>query len=164
MFEYNLSVSMADSNLSITEPKIIKLLKDAIELTNKSRNSKLKGRFFSLCDIPIDETHVKITLKSDTEVIPTRALSSLSRAIIAIDEHDIIHTYRHCVFNAFILDDVNIKQKVSNISDVEIITNITEMIFGQLSMNNRDKKLSREYTEKIREIVIEYINKKTLIK
>lgn len=164
MFEYNISVSMADSSLSITDPQIIKLLKDAIELTNKSRNSKLKGRFYSLWDIPIDETHVKITLKSDTEVIPTRALSSLSRAIIAIDEHNIIRTYRHCVFNAFILDDTSINKKTSNISDVEIITNITEMVFGQSSMNNRDKKLSREYAEIIRKLVIEYINKKSLMK
>ena len=36
------------------------------------------------------------------------------------------------------------------------------MLFGQTNMNNRDKKLSREYTEKIRSIMLEYINQKTL--
>ena len=45
---------------------------------------------------------------------------------------------------------------------VQLLTTITEMVFGQTNMNNRDKKLSREYTEKIRSIMLEYINQKTL--
>ena len=36
------------------------------------------------------------------------------------------------------------------------------MLFGQTDMNNRDKKLSREYVEKLRLTVLEYINQKTL--
>ena len=51
---------------------------------------------------------------------------------------------------------------ITNISDVQLLTTLTEMLFGQTNMNNRDKKLSREYTEKIRSIMLEYINQKTL--
>ena len=38
---------------------------------------------------------------------------------------------------------------------------LQSMVFGQLNMNNRDKQLSREYTQKIRTLVIEYINAKS---
>lgn len=51
---------------------------------------------------------------------------------------------------------------ITNISDVQLLTTITNMLFGQTDMNNRDKKLSREYVEKLRLTVIEYINQKTL--
>lgn len=51
---------------------------------------------------------------------------------------------------------------ITNISDVQLLTTITNMLFGQTDMNNRDKKLSREYVEKLRLTVLEYINKKTL--
>lgn len=51
---------------------------------------------------------------------------------------------------------------ITNISDVQLLTTITNMIFGQTDMNNRDKKLSREYVEKLRLTVLEYINQKTL--
>lgn len=51
---------------------------------------------------------------------------------------------------------------ITNISDVQLLTTITNLLFGQTDMNNRDKKLSREYVEKLRLTVLEYINQKTL--
>ena len=51
---------------------------------------------------------------------------------------------------------------ITNISDVQLLTTITNMLFGQTDMNNRDKKLSREYVEKLRLTVLEYINQKKL--
>lgn len=51
---------------------------------------------------------------------------------------------------------------ITNISDVQLLTTITNMLFGQTDMNNRDKNLSREYVEKLRLTVLEYINQKTL--
>lgn len=51
---------------------------------------------------------------------------------------------------------------ITNISDVQLLTTITNMLFGQTDMNNREKKLSREYVEKLRLTVLEYINQKTL--
>ena len=51
---------------------------------------------------------------------------------------------------------------ITNISDVQLLTTITNMLFSQTDMNNMDKKLSREYVEKLRLTVLEYINQKTL--
>lgn len=83
--------------------------------------------------------------------------------MIAIDSKNLLekHLYRGCVFKSGIMktsENVNI----TNISDVKLLTTITNMLFSQTDMNNRDKKLSREYVEKLRLTVLEYINQKTL--
>lgn len=161
MFSYELSIAMADSNLSINDPSIANLLKQAIALTNQSKNSKTKGRMFELSPDPIDETHVRIILKSNTEVIPTRAISSLSRSMIAIDEANIISSYRGCIFRSVLLEDHS--EKTKNISDVELAQTLISMIFGQSQIKStKEKELAREYIEKIRSLVTEYISQKRL--
>lgn len=159
MFEYKLSVSMADSTISINDTTIKKLLIEAIQRVNCTRNSRLKGRVFKLTPEPIDDNHVQITLTSNTEVIPTRALSSLARAILDVDTDNILTSYRGCIFNSSVI--ANQENILSSMSDVEMMQELQSMVFGQLNMNNRDKQLSREYTEKIRILVIEYINAKS---
>jgi len=62
MFEYAISVSMADKRLTITDDRIIKILNKAIEVTNSSNNAKIKGRYFELDNNYIDKEHVKILL------------------------------------------------------------------------------------------------------
>lgn len=159
MFEYKLSVSMADSSISINDITIKKLLIEAIQKVNCTRNSRLKGRIFKLTPEPIDDKHVEITLTSNAEVIPTRALSSLARAILEVDTDNTLTSYRGCIFNSSVI--TNQENILSNISDVEMMQELQSMVFGQLNMNNRDKQLSREYTQKIRILVIEYINAKS---
>ncbi len=161
MFVYKLSVSMADSNTSINDIAIKKLLIEAIQKVNCTRNSKLKGRIFELAPEPIDDNHVEITLTSKNEVIPTRALSSLARAILEADTDNTLTTYKGCIFNSSVITDREVV--VSGITDVEMMQELQAMVFGQYSMNNRDKLLAREYTEKVREQVIEYINAKSEI-
>ena len=160
MFEYNLSVTLSDnSNLSDT---IIDLIKKSAKEANSRTNALRKGRCFKIGEL-IDSTHIEVELLSDTEVIPSRALTALSRSMITLDSANILddHIYRGCVLKSeTIKTSCNIN--ITNISDVQLLTSITEMVFGQTNMNNRDKKLSREYTEKIRSIILEYINQKTL--
>lgn len=72
------------------------------------------------------------------------------------------YIYNGSVFNTQVISSS--KDSCSHISDCQMLQELISMTFSQTTMNNRDKKLSREYTEKIREIVIEYINKKSLIK
>ena len=160
MFEYNLSVTLSDnSNLSDT---IIDLIKKSAEEANSRTNALRKGRSFKIGEL-IDSTHIEVQLLSDTEVIPSRALTALSRSMITLDSANILddHIYRGCVLKSeTIKTSCNIN--ITNISDVQLLTTITEMVFGQTNMNNRDKKLSREYTEKIRSIMLQYINQKTL--
>lgn len=160
MFEYNLSVSLSDS--STLNDEIIDILKKSADEANSRTNALRKGRFFKIGKL-IDPSHISVQLISDSEVIPSRALTALSRSMISLDTDNILkeHFYRGCVLKSeLIKSSFNIN--IANISDVQLLTTITEMIFGQTNMNNRDKKLSREYTEKIRKLTLEYINQKTL--
>ena len=160
MFEYNLSVSLSDS--SNLNDEIIDLMKKSVVEANSRRNALIKGRCFKMGEL-IDSSHIAIQLLSNSEVIPSRALSALSRSMIALDSDNILddHIYRgHVLKSETVKSSCNIN--ITNISDVQLLTTITEMVFGQTNMNNRDKKLSREYTEKIRSIMLEYINQKTL--
>lgn len=159
MFKYTLSVAMADDSLSINDPSIANLLKKAIDLTNQSKNSIMKGRFYKLSD-PIDETHARIVLKSNTEVIPTRAISSLSRSLIAVDKDNVISSYRGCILQSTILKD---KPEKESISDVELIQALISMVFGQTQIkSNKEKELAKEYINRIRGLVIEYLSQKML--
>ena len=160
MFEYILSVSLSDN--STLNNTIIDMMKKAAHEANSRTNALRKGRFFKIGEL-IDSSHIAVQLLSDSEVIPSRALTALSRSLIAIDTENLLekHLYRGCVFKSEIMktsENVNI----TNISDVQLLTTITEMLFDQTNMNNRDKKLSREYVEKLRSTVLEYINQKTL--
>lgn len=160
MFEYNLSVSLSDN--STLNDKIIDIMKKSADEANSRTNALRKGRFFKIGEL-IDSSHISVQLISDSEVIPSRALTALSRSMIAIDTKNILeeHFYRGCVLKSeIVVTSKNVN--ITNISDVQLLTTLTEMLFGQTNMNNRDKKLSREYTEKIRSIMLEYINKKTL--
>lgn len=161
MFVYTLSVAMADSELSIHDPAIMDLLKKAVILTNQSKNSRLKGRRFELSPDPIDEKHVQIILKSNSEVIPTRALSSLSRALIAVDQENIVSSYKKCIFQSALLEKSS--GKARNLSDVELIQTLLSMVFGQAQIkSNKEKELAKDYVNKIRGLVTEYLSQKML--
>ena len=154
----NLLVDIETENLD----KIIDLIKKSAEEANSRTNALRKDRCFKIGEL-IDSTHIEVQLLSDTEVIPSRAMTALSRSMITLDSANILddHIYRGCVLKSeTIKTSCNIN--ITNISDVQLLTSITERVFGQTNMNNRDKKLSREYTEKIRSIMLEYINQKTL--
>ncbi len=161
MFEYNLSVSLSD-NADLND-RIVDLMQKSVTEANSRRNALTKGRCFKIGEF-IDSSHIAIQLLSNSEVIPSRALSALSRSMIALDSDNILddHIYRGCVLKSEIIK-TSCNINITNISDVQLLTTITEMVFGQTNMNNRDKKLSREYTEKIRSIMLEYINQKTLL-
>ena len=162
MFKYDLSVSMSDTALKIND-EIRNLMMRAASEANSRRNASRKGRVFQILDL-IDENHIRVRLLSDTEVLPTRALSALSRSMISLDSKGILegHCYRGCVLNASVLDSE--EERTTVISDVQMLQEITAMLFDRTSLNNREKKLAKEASEKIRNIVIDYLNKKTVSK
>ena len=162
MFKYNLSVSMSDTDLKITG-EIKDLIVMAANEANSRRNASRKGRVFEILD-SIDENHIKVQLLSDTEVVPTRALSALSRSMITLDSKGILegHCHRGCVLKAVILDSD--EESTTAISDVQLLQEITSMLFDRTTLNNREKKLAKDTADEIRKIVIDYINKKTVSK
>ena len=73
MFEYNLSVSLSDN--STLNDKIIDIIKRAADEANSRTNALRKGRCFKIGEL-IDSSHILVQLISDSEVIPSRALTA----------------------------------------------------------------------------------------
>ena len=75
------------------------------------------------------------------------------------------HILDEYVYNGsvFISKNLGVKEEVSTyISDTKMVQEIISMVFDQGSMNNRDKQLSRDYTKKLRNLILDYQNSKTM--
>lgn len=162
MFEYRLSVSMSDKDLEIDEA-LEALFRNAAVEANSRTNAINKGRSFEILG-KIDDRHIEVKLSSNDEVTPTRALSALSRSMIALDTEGLLegHCYRGCVLSASLIDSQN--EAVTAISDVKLLQEVTEMLFGRASMGNREKALAKEATEEIRITVLKYLNERGVSK
>lgn len=159
MIEYNLSVCLADGYALNDE--MLDLIKRGVAEANSRRNALRKGRHFIYKGV-IDSVHFHIVLQSDSEVIPSRALSALTRSVINIDDKNKIkhHIYRNALFNTVELPTSH--SYVSSLSDIEMLQELTSMIFGQSVMTLKNKNLTHTTVEKIRSIIIEYINQKSV--
>lgn len=159
MVEYNLSVCLADG--CALDDKLLNLIQRGVAEANSRRNASRKGRHFIYKGV-IDPVHFHIILQSDSEVIPSRALSALTRSMLDIDDSNVVrqHIYRNSLFSTMELPKTY--SHVSNLSDIEMVQELTSMIFGQSAMTQKNRNLSRNTVEKIRSIVIDYINQKSV--
>lgn len=159
MVEYNLSVCLADG--CALDDKLIDLIQRGVVEANSRRNASRKGRHFIYKGV-IDPVHFHIILQSDSEVIPSRALSALTRSMLDIDDSNAVrqHIYRNTLFSTIELPKTY--SHVSNLSDIEMVQELMSMIFGQSAMTIKNRNLSRDTVEKIRSIVIDYVNQKSV--
>lgn len=162
MFIYDLSVAMAKQESPIDD-FLIEAIKEAIQISNLSFSSVRYGRKLEYMG-QIDDYHMHIRMESQEDVNASRSLSGLARALVKNERgkgSSLLekYIYNSSVFNTRLIS--GFEDAVSYISDCQMVQEIISMTFNQAVMNNRDKKLSREYSEKIRKTVIEYINRKT---
>ena len=161
MLEYHLCVALADQ--APIDGALEALIRRAVEEANARRNAQRKGRKFAFAGM-LDPLHFHLVLQSDSEVIPTRALSALTRSILDLDEGGILgdHVVRGAVFSARELLPGE-KKTVTALSDVALAQEVTELLFGQQTMTLKNKKRAQQACEQIREIVIAYLTDKSLL-
>lgn len=159
MITYEFMISLADE--SEISDEIYDVIKEAINMANSRRNASRKGRHFSLTE-RIDSTHLGMKLLSDSEVIPSRAISAITRCIYSLDNGNIVSS--HFKPNAsFITREITPPQKYEkvSISPVELLQEITSIIFGQSGMSN-NRELAASTQKELEKIVLDYINKKSI--
>ncbi len=158
MFIYTLSISMAEKNYPISD-EFIEIFKSACEEANETINSIRNGRKFTYVSrIGDDNLSIKVILESQTSVIPTRAISSITRALLrsTLADELRLHEYKGCIITASTLDES--KPTFINMNDSEIVQSVIEIFFGQLP-SNKEKANAKEAAKQIREIVIDYKQK-----
>lgn len=162
MFEYHLQLQTADNHPYGTE--LIEAIKEAITSVNNSFSATRYNRKLHLLQETDDQT-LQVLMTSDTPVpSPTRSLSSLSRALVQLEKGKSPSLLDGRIINGRIFQTALLSENKlaqAAISDVDLIRELTSIIFGQSAMNNRNKKLAREATEAVRDVVLDYLNKKT---
>lgn len=159
MITYNLSISLADE-CEISDD-MYNVIQTAIDVANSRRNASRKGRHFSLTG-KMDSSHLGIQLLSDSEVIPSRAMSAITRCIYSLDNGDIVS--KHFKQNvSFITHEITPPEKYNktSLTPVELLQEITSIIFGQSGMGN-NRELAIKTQKEIEKIVLNYMNEKSI--
>lgn len=157
MYNYLLDVTAANKKMKITND-LENAIIDACQDANTTTNSRRYGRNFSFVS-RIDPYTIRLRLKSETPIIATRAISSITRALIRIYGMDKLETliYNGSVLNATIANENEEPSKIyASLEPHEIVQNVVEIFFGQGKKRNKDKEVADEAAEQIRNIVIDY--------
>ncbi len=158
MYIYYLNLTMADKKIELSNEMldaIIHACKEAETTINSIRN----GRKFEFLK-RIDNYTIKLKLESQTEVIPTRSISSITRAILKGEKRNLFdkHFYKGSILNAT-LDSQEITS-ASTPDDYQIIQEIVQLFFGQKDLDNWQRKAANEACKQIRETVTIYLSRK----
>lgn len=157
MYNYLLDVTAANKKVEITKELEIAII-EACQDANTTTNSRRYGREFSFVS-RIDSCTLRLRLKAEEPVIATRAISSITRALIRIYDADKLESlkYNGSILNATIANENEEPSDIySNLGPHKIVQSVIEIFFGQDDKRNKDKKVAKEAAEKIKNIVIDY--------
>jgi hypothetical protein len=135
-------------------------IKQACAKANKSTNSIRYGRKFEYINRS-DSYTIQLRLQSDNSIIPTRAISSITRALCRLlPSEDLMPLkYNGSILNASLIEEhKDIAPDYNNMEPCEIVKTVIEVFFGQAPMKNSNKEAARKAAEQIRNIIIEYKN------
>ena len=157
MYNYLLNVSAANKKAILNE-EITTAIKNACQDANGTTNSIRHGRNFSYIT-QIDEYTVQLRLKSNTSIIATRAISSITRALIRICPTELLKPlqYNGSLLTATVIEEFEEGCKTfENRPPHEIVKTVIEIFFGQASLGKNDKKIAKEAADKIKDVVVGY--------
>lgn len=157
MYNYLLNVTASNKNATFND-EIIEAIKKACHEANTSTNSNRYGRNFSFIS-KLDSRTIQLRLKSDTPIIATRTISSITRALLRTCPHDILEPlkYNGSLLAASVVEEYEEGiEMYNNLQPHEIVQAVIEIFFGQASLGNKDKLAAKDSAEKIKEIVANY--------
>lgn len=161
MIIYNCIVCLGDK-YPITD-QMEALIRSACLEASSRQNAIRKGRKYEFNGLSSDRIHFRLTLTSDSEVIPSRAMSAVTRSLIDLDKDRIFdsHWSRNMLFITKPVE--NSDATVTTLTDVELLKEITDMLFNQASMGTTNRRLAKQTAEELKEIMISYISQKSVI-
>lgn len=169
MYIYELSIAMADKKLKFhsEEDELILAIKRSIEIANKSYSATRYRRYIEYIE-RIDEEKIHIQMTSPEPINPVRCITNLSRALLRdtywIKNFNEENLPNKCIFSTKVLENEK-QEKITSLSDTEILKELISIFVGQGESDSYiDKKQARETAEKVRSIVIKYVNSKNDVK
>lgn len=160
MYEYYIEMKMAMKNFRINSDLEKEIVDYAMPSANSSLSSIRNNRTISFVK-RIDEYTLLIKLTSKDKVNATRSLSSLSYALLNGKMSDYVS--QNAVYNGCVINSKVVKEEIStitNVSDINILNEVATILFAKTDMKPKEKELAREYEEKLRYLIVEYLNQK----
>lgn len=157
MYNYLMNVTASNKN-AILDDSMVSAIKAACMDANETTNSIRYGRTFNF-ESQIDEHTVQLRLTSETPIIPTRSISSITRALIRICPYEKLEPlkYNGSLLKATLVKEYKEGSEVyANLNPYEIVQAVIEIFFGHSSLRNNEKKIARDCAEQIKEVVLKY--------
>ncbi len=157
MYNYLLNVTASNKNATFND-EMIEAIKNACDEANSSTNSSRYGRNFSFVS-QLDNKTIQLRLKSDTPIIATRTISSITRALLRTCSHKKLESlkYNGSLLAATVVEEYEEGAEMyNNLQPHEIVQTVIEIFFGQASLGNKNKQIAKDSAEKIKEIVANY--------
>ena len=162
MIIYKLELKMADKALRI-EDSLKSMIIACAKEANSTTVSKKYRRTFTVEKEQPDEYTLIIKIASRESINPTRTMSTITRAVTRNpDYYNLVkdHIVNGLIFNTRLISEEN--GIIKTMPDTEIVSEILSIFFKD-DMTDREKELASITAEKIRPIVIDFVNKRNNI-
>lgn len=162
MIIYKVELKMADKVLRIDDSLKSMIIACAKEASSTTVSKKNRRTFTVEKDQP-DEYTVIIKISSRESINPTRTISTITRAVTRNpDYYNLVkdHIVNGLIFNTRLISEEN--GIVKSMTDTEIVSEILSIFFKN-DMTDSEKELASVTAEKIRTIVIDFVNKRNNI-
>lgn len=159
MIIYKVELKMADKVLKIDDSLKSMIIACAKEASSTTVSKKYRRTFTVEKDQP-DEYTVIIKIASRESINPTRTMSTITRAVTRNpDYYDLVkdHIVNGLIFNTRLISEEN--GFIKTMGDTDIVAEILSIFFKD-DMTDSQKELASIAAEKIRPIVIDYVNKR----
>lgn len=159
MITYKIEVKMADRSLKM-DKKIREMLSECAQKASSTFFSVKNKRSFVVADEQPDEYTAIVYITTRDPINPTRSMSAITRAVTRNEAYYSLvkdHIVNNMIFQTTCIDKE--ETTVIHQSDTEIVSEIISIFFSR-DFSTREKNLARDAAEKIRNIVLEYINGK----
>lgn len=165
MYIYDIKISPADKNVKLDTPEWKKAITEAQSIANQSFTALRYKRIISKLDF-VDSNTVVARLESRDPINPTRAISNISFALVknesAKQSHLLDgHIINGRVFKTSLIPKETVQsEKITILSDAAVVQEIISVFFDQKNIPRQNMDEAREVCDKIRDIIINYINKR----
>ncbi len=164
MYIYDLNVSMADKEM-VFDKKLIDAINQAIDISNSTISAARSNRKIEFIE-KTNEKNIHLRMTSREPINPTRSISSLSRALVQNEKEKNSglldgHIVNCCVFNSTVINQTS--SCICNLNPPQIVQQVVEIVLGQKFLNDKERAYAKEASNKIQDIVLEYVNRKNEI-
>ena len=156
MYTYYLKIKMADGE-AISEA-LMNRIQEIISESNKTPSSQRIQKKITF-EKRLSEYAFRVKLEAKRELVPSRAVSSISRSLLKSEEPILSEVKGHVARNCVLLAVPDEEQQL-RLNDRQVMSELLEIFFGRAQMSTTNKALALETADEVRRAVEGYVSRK----